>query len=131
MVPVLVDPAAKTITIFARYLWLFRFRREFQFSEVQAVVYGDSNESMSSDSSASDSADSFYATLLLKDRSQKHLFYFIGNGTFTNNSEYPDWMFARELAFDSSGSQENESRAFVDRLAKLIGVKVVPPPSDY
>jgi hypothetical protein len=56
-----------------------------------------------------------------------HLFNFIGDGTFSNNGPFPNWLYWDEFAFDLSGSQEKESRVFVDLLSKMVGVKIVPP----
>ena len=63
----------------------------------------------------------------LKDDSELRLFNFIGDGTFTNDGPWPDWMHWDEYVFDISGSQENESRVFVDVLSTLIDVTVIPP----
>ena len=74
-----------------------------------------------------DSFDWFTVGLRLADDSELQLFNFIGDGTFSNNGPFPDWLYWDEFAFDLSGSQEKESRVFVDLLCKMIGVRVVPP----
>ncbi len=55
-----------------------------------------------------------------------HLFHFIGDGAFTNNSRFPDWMYRGERLLDVEGSQERESKAFVELLSKMVRVQVVP-----
>lgn len=125
---VVIDAANKTISIFSCYLWLIRLRRAIPFSKVRAVTYG--YEDMSPDSLLSyahDSYDWFTVGLRFNDDSEMHLFNFIGEGTFSNNGPFPDWMYWEEFVFDITGSQEKESRVFVDVLSKIIGVKVVPP----
>ena len=76
---------------------------------------------------AHDSFDWFTVGLRLKGDSEFRLFNFIGDGTFGNTGPFPDWLYWDEFAFDFSGSQDKESRVFVDLLSKMIGVKVVPP----
>ena len=56
------------------------------------------------------------------------LFNFIGEGTFANNG-LSDWLYWEQFTFDIGGSQERESRVFVDVLSKMIGASVVPPRS--
>ena len=74
-----------------------------------------------------DSFDWFTVGLRLKDDSELRLWNFIGDGTFSNNGPFPDWCYGDEFAFDFSGSQEKESRVYVNLLCKMIGVRVVPP----
>jgi hypothetical protein len=125
---VIVDARTKTVAIYSRYLWFLVRRRAVRFSSVSAVTYG--YEDVSPDaffSYAHDSYDRFTVGLRLADDSQVHLFSFVGEGTYTNNGPFPDWFYWDDFAFDISGNQETESRAFVEVLAKLIGVKVAPP----
>ena len=123
---VVIDPTCKTIEIVSRYLWFIRRRRTIPFSRVHAVTYG--CDDLSPDISYShDSFDWFNVGLRFHDRSEVHLFNFIGDGTFTNNGPLPDWFYWNEYAFDLSGSQEKESRLFVDLVSKMIGVSVMPP----
>lgn len=127
---VIVEPSARKLTIAGRYLWLIHRKREIPFNKIQAVTYGYDDMAMGSSFSYShDSSDWFTVGLRLVDDSEMHLFYFIGEGTFNNNGPLPDWMYWSDFAFDVSGSQEQESRVFVDLLSKIIGVKVVPPRS--
>jgi hypothetical protein len=53
-----------------------------------------------------------------------HLFHFYGEGTFVNNSPFPDWCYWEEYLLDMSGTQESESRTFVDLLQKMLNVPV-------
>jgi hypothetical protein len=125
---VLVDPEKKEIRIYRRYFWVFPRRRRIRFAAVEAVTYG--YEDWAPDASYSwshDSVDCFAVGLRLLDGEELHLFYFYGDGTFSNDGPWPDWLYWEEYAFDSSGTQEKESRAFVELLSKLMGVSVVPP----
>jgi hypothetical protein len=125
---VVIDPTNETISIRSRYLWLIRLKRIVRFSEIQAVTYG--YEDMSLDSLLSyahDSYDWFTVGLRFNDDSEMRLFNFIGEGTFSNNGPFPDWLYWKEFTFDIASSQEKESRVFVDVLSKMIGASVVPP----
>ena len=123
----IIDPRNRVISIRSRYLWLISRERQVPFSDIQAVTYG--YEDMSTDllSYAHDTFDWFSVGLRLRDDSEVRLFNFIGDGTFQNDGPWPDWMYWDEFIFDSSGSQERESRAFVDVLSTIVGVQVVPP----
>ncbi len=126
---VTVDPRLQTLTVDSRYAWLFARRRKIPFAKIAAITYGYSN--LSPDSYVSwghDSFDSFTVGLRLKTPDQEiHLFNFVGEGTFSNDGPLPDWMYWQEFTYDWTGSQEKESRLFVDVLSTMVGVKVVPP----
>jgi len=125
---VVIDPQRDKLLIESRWLWLIRRRRVIRFARVQAITYG--YEDLSPDgffSLAHDSYDSFTVGLRLMDDSEVRLFTFHGDGTFVNTSTWPDWLFWDEYALDLSGSQQQESRLFVDLLSEMIGVSVVPP----
>ena len=125
---IVIDPTNETISIYSRYLWLIRLQRTVRFSEIQAVTYGYEDMSPGSLLSvARDSYDWFTVGLRLNADSEMRLFNFIGGGTFNNNGPFPDWLYWDEFVLDLAGSQENESRVFVDVLSEMIGVTVVPP----
>ena len=125
---VVIDARDAVISVTSRYLWFLRFERSIRFAEIAAITYG--YEDMAPDSLfaySHDSYDWFNVGLRLKDDSELRLFSFIGDGTFTNHGPFPDWMYWSDFTMDISGSQERESRLFVDVLAKLVGVSVIPP----
>lgn len=127
---VTIDPEKKRLIISSRYFWLFHRERKIPFSKIEAVTYG--YEDISPESwfaFAHDSFDCFKVGLRLADLSEVHLFNFLGDGTFDNQSVVPDWMYWDQFAFDLSGSQEKESRVLVDLLSKMMGVTVVRPSS--
>lgn len=132
---VVIDPANEKVSIRSRYLWLIRFHRLVRFSQIQAVTYGYVDESPFANLPiAGDSFDWFSVGLRFDDDSEVHLFSFIGDGTFVNNGELPDWMHKKWdwhswklYQPDIVGSQEKESRVFVDVLSEMIGASVVPP----
>jgi hypothetical protein len=64
--------------------------------------------------------------LRLQDDKFIHLFFFFGDGTFTNDGPLPDWLYWDDYLFDFTGTQEKESRGFVELLRKMIGVHVEP-----
>jgi len=125
---VTVDPPKRSVLIVSRYLWLFSWRKQIRFSKIQAVTYGYEDMAMGSALATSHRAMDWYTVgLRLVDGTELKLFTFIGGGTYINESYTPDWLRWEEYTFDFSGSQERESRAFVDVLSKLFDVTVVPP----
>ena len=124
-----IDPTCESISLWSRYAWLFGRQRTIRFAEVTAVTYG--YEDLVSDagyfSYAHDSFDWFTVGLRLRDDTEVHLFNFVGDGTFVNHGPLPDWLYWDDFTFNITGSQEKESRVFVDLLAKLCDVQVVPP----
>jgi hypothetical protein len=124
---VLVDPEEQEVRIFRRYFWAFPRRRRIRFGAVEAVTYG--YEDCASGASwtwAHDSIDLFSVGLRLYDGEELQLFYFYGDGTFSNDGPFPDWLYWDEFLIDRSGTQERESRAFVELLSKMMGVSIVP-----
>jgi hypothetical protein len=124
---VTVDPKKEAVSVYGRYLWLLPRRRRIHFRAIEAVTYG--YQDWASDawwSYAHDSVDLFSVGLRLHGGDEVHLFYFYGDGTFTNDGPWPDWLYWEDYLFDMSGTQERESKAFVDLLSKMIGVPVVP-----
>jgi hypothetical protein len=75
---------------------------------------------------AHDSVDLHSVGVRLRDGDEVHLFYFYGDGTFRNDGPWPDWLYWDHYLFDLSGTQQRESRAFVELLSKLISVSVIP-----
>lgn len=67
--------------------------------------------------------------LRLNTREEVHLFSFVGEGSFVNEGIFPDWLHWNEYLFDMKGTQERESRAFVELLCRMLGVSVQPPSS--
>jgi hypothetical protein len=124
---VVVDLKRDEVTVRRRYLWAFSRRRRVRFGAIAAVTYGYQDWGTSSSWSwAYDSNDLYVAGLRLRDGEDLRLFYFFGDGTFTNDGLLPDWVYWEEYLLDVSGTQDRESRVFVDLLAKMIGVPVVP-----
>lgn len=123
-----INTKQRRIVIRSRYCWFFTSQRSIPFKEVRNVTYGYQEESISGKIfQAYDGLDSFSTGLRLKNDEQVGLFLFFGEGAFTNESILPDWMYWEEILLDLQGSQERESRIFVELLAKMIGVKVAPP----
>jgi hypothetical protein len=124
---VTVDPKKEELLIDRRYFWLFPRHRRIRFGAIKAVTYGYHDWAMGSSWSWDhDSVDLFSVGLRLQDDDELHLFYFYGDGTFRNDGPLPDWLYWDDFLFDLSGTQEKESKAFVELLSKMIGVSVVP-----
>jgi hypothetical protein len=101
--------------------------REVRFESIEAVAYAYTDMAMGAPLVwADDSGDLFSVGLRLYGGDEVHLFYFVGDGTFSNDGPLPNWLYWDDYLFDRSGTQERESRGFVDLLSKLIGVSVVP-----
>ena len=106
----------------------FREFKRIPFDRVEAIVY--TYDDWNSDAGlgySHDSKDSFTVKLKLWNEHLVHLFNFYGEGAFVNNSPFPDWCFWDEYLLDLSGTQESESRTFVDLLQKMLDVPVTRP----
>lgn len=121
---ILIDPEEKSLTIRRRILWFVKTRRRVRFSNVAVISYEYEDwNPVSSMGFAGDSVDCFSVKLGLHDGSTLHLFRFFGEGTFANRDGlFPDWAYWDEYLFDVSGSQEEESKAYVDLLQHLLDV---------
>jgi hypothetical protein len=126
---VTVDSQRKEILIERRYGWFFPKAYRLNFSEIEAVTYGyeDLLSFNSFATGAHDGFDIFSVGLRFKNDEEWKLFNFFGEGTFSNDSPWPDWFYLDEFLFDESGTQEKESRIFVELLSRLMSVPVVPP----
>jgi hypothetical protein len=125
---VVVDAEAKTLSIYNRYLWLFTHRTVIRFSYIQAVTYGYDDWSPGAGMSDVHSAlDMFVVGLRLQDDREVRLFTFFGEGGFVNEGPFPDWWYWPDFTVNTVGTQQTESRVFVDLLCHIIGVTVIPP----
>ena len=123
---VIVDPKRRELTLYRRYFWVFPRRRRIRFERIEAVAYGYQDWAVGASLSwAHDSLDLFSVGLRLHGGDELRLFYFYGDGTFSNHGPWPDWLYWDDYLFDMSGTQEKESRAFAELLSKMIGVSVV------
>lgn len=123
-----VDPERRVVLIERRLGWIFTRRRKIKFDWIAAVTYGYSDQSLSGwVSQAHDSFDVFSVGLRLHDDDEFRLFAFFGNGTFTNESIWPDWMYGGRYYADLTGTQESESRTFAEALVQILDVPLLPP----
>jgi len=123
---VIVDPKKEEVVIARRYFWAFARRRRIKFAGIAAITYGYQDLAANSWSWAHDSVDLFSVGLRLHSGDERHLFHFYGDGTFENDGPWPDWLYWDDYLFDTSGTQQRESKAFVDLLSKMIRVPVIP-----
>ncbi len=125
---VVVDPRSQLVRIRRRLGWIFNTEWLIPFGTIKRITYGYEDMAFAPFFAWSyDSADLFSVGLWLNDDERIHLFHFYGDGAFTNAGPLPDWFYWQEYLFDATGTQETESRAFVDTLSRLIGVPVGPP----
>jgi hypothetical protein len=125
---VVINAQEEVVHIRSRYLWLFARTKTIPFRDIQAVTYGYEDWSLGADLSfAHNSLDVFTVGLRLRNDRELSLFRFFGTGEFTNEGDfYPDWMYWPDYVLDFSGTQQTDSRLFVDLLGKMIGVSVEP-----
>jgi hypothetical protein len=124
---VVVDANAQTVRIRHRYGWLFGRSRTIPFRQIQSVVYGYEDWSWDANFSfAYKTLDVYQVGLRLLDDREVHLFHFFGEGTIINEGPLPDWFYWPEYAFELGGTQQSESRLFVELLSRMIGVSVQP-----
>jgi len=122
-----IDPKKQEVTISKRHLWVYPKRKRIPFDHIAAVTYVYEDAApFASWSWAHDSFDVFSTGLRLHGGKHVHLFHFFGDGTFRNDGPLPDWMYWEDFLFDTSGTQEQESKRFVNVLSKMIGVEVEP-----
>jgi hypothetical protein len=124
---VVVDPKKEAVFLRRRYAWLFARCRRIPFGAIKAVTYGYHDmAAVAPWTLTHDGSDLFRVGLRLHNGRAVHLFFFYGDGTFTNDGPLPDWFYWPNYLFDFSGTQQRESRAFVDLLSHLIGVPIEP-----
>lgn len=124
---VVVDRRSQTVTLEQRMAWFFKRKRHWSFSQVAAVTYGyDDVNPFALFSTTHDAIDRYVVGLRVRGDAEVRLFYFIGDGAFTNDGPLPDWWYWDDYAMDFTGSQERESKLFVQLLSKMIGVTIIP-----
>ena len=128
---VVIDPHHQMIRLKRRTFWFFRRAERIPFALVSAVTYGYMGTGGEGDwwRGARKTQDVFSVGLRLAGLEEIHLFWFVGEGPFTNDGPFPDWLYWQEHLFDLRGTQESESRAYAETLSRLIGAPIAPPRS--
>jgi hypothetical protein len=128
---VVIDPKQEVVRVRRRALWFFKRAIRIPFGSVRAVTYGyaDSGAPAGWRWGAYKTKEAFRVGLRLSNFQEIHLFWFYGDGPFTNYGPLPDWLYWQEHLFDVSGTQETESRVYAEVLSRLIGAPVEPPSS--
>ena len=128
---VIIDPKAEVIRLRRRSFWFFKRAVRIPFGSVRAVTYGYAGTGGPHGWwwGAQDTKDAFRVGLRLSNFQEVHLFWFYGDGPFTNYGPFPDWPYWQEYLFDLRGTQETESRLYAEMLSRLIGAPVEPPSS--
>ena len=126
---VIVDPVKKVLRIHDRILWFIPKARRFKFDHIRAVAYGYSDaNSFGGFNFVRDTYDFFSVGIKLHGDSDihQHLFRFFGEGSFVNEGPFPDWWYWEEYLTDVAGTQESESRRFVDLLYRMTRTTIEP-----
>jgi hypothetical protein len=127
---VVVDPKEQVVIIRRRMCWFFKRVHRIHFGWIKAIGYGYSDVSGNQDLTlwgTYKTADNFVVQLKLHgDRDPVHLFYFFGDGALNNAGPFPDWLYWDQYLLDFSGTQEHESRAFVELLSQMTGAPIEP-----
>jgi hypothetical protein len=128
---VIIDPKEEVIRVRRRYVWFFKRAVRIPFGSVRAVTYGvsTSDAAVGWRMGAHKAKEAFRVGLRLSNFQEVHLFWFYGDGPFTNYGPWPDWLYWGEHVLDLRGTQECESRAYAEALSRLIGAPVEPPSS--
>ncbi len=124
---VIIDPNRKLVILRTRKLWLLRKSRFIPFDAIQEIIYTYNDiDPVGSWSWSHQTNDLFIVGLKLEKGERVLLFRFYGTGDFSNNSDFPDWMFLGDMieAKLTMQNQEGESRAYADSLSGIIGVPV-------
>jgi hypothetical protein len=122
-----VDRERKAVVIQRRYVWFITFRRRIPFQFIEAVTYGYNDIAAAAPWSLThDGSDLFRVGLRLHGLEEVHLFFFYGDGTFTNNGPFPDWLYWPNYVFDVTGTQDKESQTFAKVLSNMIAAPVEP-----
>jgi len=123
-----IDRVARRVTLERRRFWFFRSARRLDFRHVAAVTYGYDDVYPGAFLLASHrSLDLFTVGVRLANGEEFILAKYFGEGTFSNEGPYPDWVYWDQELIQWSGTQEKASRLFAQLLSKMIGVRIEPP----
>ncbi len=127
---VIVDAERKEVIILRRLFWIFNKTRTIPFDQIQEIAYNYEDWGpYTSLGFTGSSKDCFSVKLRLLNDEEVPLFNFVGEGSFKTGLLNPllslRWIIMK-ITFAFCGRQEELSLNFVDRLEKLIGVRVSP-----
>lgn len=124
---VVVDRRSRTVTVEQRTAWFFHRRHILSFAQIAAVTYGyEDVNPFAIFSSTHDAIDRYVVGLRVVASDEVRLFSFLGDGVFSNDGPLPDWWYWKDYMLDFTGTQERESKLYVQLLSKLIGVTITP-----
>lgn len=127
---VIVDPKEQVVIVRRQAFWFFKRARRIPFHWIKAIGYGYSDVSGNETWVAwgtYKTADNFTVQLKLHGGGDVHLFSFYGDGALNNAGPLPDWFYWQDYLLDLSGTQESESRAYVELLSRMTGAPIEPP----
>ncbi len=115
-----VCPDQREVIFTHRIFWFIPWTRRFPFNEINDITYTYSNLFPYFEYSAHDSLDKYTINLELTNWSRVVLFHWIGEGEFSNESYWPDWVYWKEFMFDMTGTQKKESLFFFEIIRTII-----------
>jgi hypothetical protein len=125
---VVVDPDRRVLTVRDRRWWVGKRVERFPFDLITAVSFhflGGLNHSGSV--FTSDRVEAYAVGLKVYGAADPdvHLFWFAGEGRFTNTGPLPDWVYWYEALADVCGTHEEDARQFLTALARVMNKPVV------
>jgi len=122
---VVVDPTAKTVTIYRQILWLFPHIRRVDFGDIRKIDYNYSSlpTSWSFFFGTRDEVEWFTVKLQLYSGKRIKLWTFFGEGAVQTG--WTGTIFGGDEAIDYAGTQEDESRHFVKLLEYFLEKPIV------
>lgn len=125
---VIVDPVRKLVTVRTRIVWFHKRTRIIPFQQIKKITYRyEDMNPITAWGESGETKDRFSVGLRLKGREDVHFFHFSGDGGYHyGDLDYtPEWVSRGVQTFDRWGGQEQDSRAFVSQLQRLLQVKVI------
>ena len=126
---VIVDPDRKILTVRDKRFWFGSRIERYPYDLVTAVSFN-FLRGIDHDSTAfgSDRVEAYAVGLKLYGSANPdvHLFWFVGEGRFTNNGPWPDWVYWYESLTDVCGTHEEEAQHFVTTLGWAMNKPIVP-----
>ncbi|MCC5874811.1 MAG: hypothetical protein JJU11_01200 [Candidatus Sumerlaeia bacterium] len=112
-----LDRRQQVLTVFHLDFWIIPRWWKIPYRDVRDVLYKYKDYGFARNVYfARSSLDCYTVALELTNFHQVDLFWWYGEGEFQNETLLPDWMYWKQFAFDTKGSQKRESLQFFEML---------------